>query len=98
MKIKVTLRNMPTNFTSNQVRRFNCLETAMRKVAEMDTILVAIEEDGVGYHKAPLSKDGAVVIGALSYGIPTGGSMHYSDKFKEVEAKLAEEKNKPKLA
>jgi len=96
--VKVTLRNMPTNFTSNRVVTFNDLETAIRKVADMDTILVAIEEPEVGYHKAPLSKDGAVVIGALSYGVPTGGSMHYSKEFEEVEAKLAAERNKPKLA
>jgi hypothetical protein len=96
--IKVTIRNMPTNFTSNQTRTFSDLETAMRKVREMDTILVAIEEEGVGFHKVPLTKDGATALSPLSYGTPTGGSTHYSEKYKEIDAKINAENSKPKLA
>ena len=96
--IKVTLRAMPTNFTSNYTRTFNSLEDAMRTTRKMDIIVVAIEEEGVGYHKVPLTKDGAVGFGPLSYGTPAGGKMHYSEKYKEIEERIREEENKPKLA
>jgi hypothetical protein len=70
----------------------------MREVRKMDTILVAIEEKGVGFHKAPLTKDGATALSPYNYRIPTGGKMHYSEKFKEIEKMLDDESKKPKLA
>ena len=96
--IKVTLRAMPTNYTSNYTRTFNSLEEAMRTTRKMDIIVVAIEEEGVGYHKTPLTKDGGIGFGPLNYGTPTGGSMHYSEKYKETEEKIIAEESKPKLA
>lgn len=96
--IKVTLRTMPTNFSSNYTRTFDSLESALRITRKMDIIVVAIEEEGVGFHKVPLTKDGAVGFGPLSYGTPSGGSMHYSEKYNEIEEKIKAEENKPKLA
>ena len=89
---------MPTNFTDNRTCSFSDLETAMKTMKKRDTILVAIEEEGVGFHKAPLDKDGGVVIGALNYHVPTGGKMHYSKKYEEIEKKINAENSKPKLA
>jgi hypothetical protein len=96
--IKVTLRAMPTNYTSNYTRTFNSLEDAIRTTRKMDIIVVAMEEEGVGFHKVPLTKEGAVGFGPLSYGTPTGGKMHYSKEYEKAEELINEENKNPKLA
>ena len=95
--IKVTFRDYPTNFTSNHIETFNNLESALRESRERDMLTVRIEEVGVGWHMVMLTKDGAAYLGQ-DYCMPSGGSVHYSEAYKQVKAKLDEEQAKPKLA
>jgi hypothetical protein len=95
--IKVTYRGYPTMYTSNQSQTYPNLEVAIRKSRELDMICVAIEEPNKGWHKVPLNKLGHVEFGTYGYGTPSGGTMHYSKDYKEIEAKLKVEKEKPKL-
>ena len=95
--IRVTFRGYPTNFTSNYTQTFNSLESAMRTCREKDAITVRIEEPEVGFHKVTLDKNGGACLGE-DYTTPTGGRIHESEAYKEVEAKLIEERKKPKLA
>jgi hypothetical protein len=96
--ITATLRRMPTNYTDNFDRTFPDLETAIRTIRKMDIILVRLEEENVGWHKVALNKDGGAYIHSIDYSVPTGGKMHYSEKYKEIEERIREEERNPKLA
>lgn len=95
--VRVTFRGYPTNFTSNYTQSFSNLESAMRTARAKDAITVRIEEDGVGFHLVKLDKDGGACLGE-DYRTPTGGRTHESEAYKEIEAKIREEREKPKLA
>jgi hypothetical protein len=94
--IKVTFRNYPTNYTSNHIETFNNLESALRESRERDMLTVRIEEVGVGWHMVMLAKDGSACLGE-DYRMPSGGSIHYSEAYKQVNEKLYQERAKPKL-
>ena len=90
--IKVTFRNVPLAYSNNYTRTFSNLEDAIKSTKGGDApIMIAMEEEGKGYHYARLNEDGSVNLNPMDRSIK---GHHKSDEYKQA----LEDLKKPKLA
>ncbi len=101
MAVKVTFINSPTNYNDPYISKFSDLESAVKKIVHNDknydkAQLIAVEEEGVGFHRVILNEKSEPVLG--SWQVPSGGKIHKSEAYEKMMDKIREEYSKPKLA